>query len=78
MYKLVRNESANFQDAVALVSSNAAAAANLSDRGQLVAGQRADFILVEAGELPKLMLVVAAGQVAYMAPGMAARLAVTA
>lgn len=78
VYKLVRNESANFQDAVALVSSNAAAAANLSDRGQLVAGQRADFILVEAGELPKLMLVVAAGQVAYMAPGMAARLAVTA
>lgn len=74
VYRLVRNKSASFEEAVALVSSNAAAAANLTDRGHLAQGQRADFLLVEAGDLPRLVATVAAGQIAYLAPGAAARL----
>lgn len=74
VYRLVRNASASFDEAVALVSANPAAAANLSDRGRLAPGQRADFLLVALGELPRLVATVAAGQIAYLAPGAAARL----
>lgn len=74
VYRLARNQSAAFDDAVALVSSNAAAAANLTDRGSLTQGQRADFLLVEPGEFPRLVATIAAGQIAYLAPGAATRL----
>ncbi len=74
VYRLTRNGSASFEDAVALVSRNAAAAANLTDRGGLAQGQRADFLLVEPGDLPRLVATIAAGQVAYLAPGAGARL----
>lgn len=74
VYRLARNESAPFDDAVALVSGNPATATNLTDRGRLENGQRADFLLVEPGEFPKLVATVAAGQIAYLAPGAAARL----
>lgn len=76
VYQLVRNESARFDDAVALVSRNAAAAANLLDRGHLIEGQRADFLLVEPGDLPKLVATIAGGQIAYLAPGAAALLSI--
>lgn len=74
VYKLTRNESTTMQQAVALVTVNAAKAAGLSCRGRLDAGQRADFLLVKPGVVPQLMAVVANGQLAYLAPGMAARL----
>jgi alpha-D-ribose 1-methylphosphonate 5-triphosphate diphosphatase len=74
VYRLARNNSATFEEAVALVSCNVAAAAGLSDRGSLANGQRGDFLLVEPGALPRLVATVAAGQIAYLAPGAAARL----
>ncbi|MGE4481518.1 alpha-D-ribose 1-methylphosphonate 5-triphosphate diphosphatase [Acidocella sp.] len=74
VYRLARNASASFGEAVALVTGNAAAAANLSDRGSLEHGRRADFLLVESGDLPRIVATVAAGRIAYLAPGAAARL----
>lgn len=74
VYKLTRNQSTTMQQAVALVTENAAKAAGLLCRGRLEAGQRADFLLVKSGEFPELMAVVANGEIAYLAPGMAARL----
>ncbi len=78
VYHLARGGSARFEDAVALVSRNAAAAARLAGRGGLEPGQRADFLLVEAGAIPKLVAAVAAGRIAYLAPGAASLLRVTA
>lgn len=74
VYKLARNESASMQDSTALVSANAALAANLPDRGGLAAGQRADFLLVEPSAQPRLIATIAGGQIAYLAPNAAARL----
>jgi alpha-D-ribose 1-methylphosphonate 5-triphosphate diphosphatase len=73
VYRLARNNSASFDAAVALVSRNAAAAAQLSDRGSLVPGQRADFLLVEPAAQPRLIATIAAGRIAYLAPDAAGR-----
>lgn len=74
VYMLLRNGSAGFAEAVALVSGNVAKAAELSDRGGLAQGQRADFLLVEPGEQARLIMTVAAGQITYLAPGALSRL----
>ena len=48
----------------ALVSSNPAAAAGLTDRGTLEPGKRADLVLVEPGPLPRIVATVANGRIA--------------
>ncbi len=68
VYRLTRNGSATFNESVALVTKNAAAMSQLSDRGTLNAGQRADIVLVEPGPLPRVVATIVAGRVAYMAP----------
>jgi alpha-D-ribose 1-methylphosphonate 5-triphosphate diphosphatase len=51
----------------ALVSRNAAAAAGLTDRGSLAAGQRADVLLVDAsGPAPRLVATIAGGVPAHL------------
>ncbi len=76
VYRLARNESASFAEAVALVTKNAAQMAMLQDRGQLDLGQRGDVVLVEPGELPRIVATIAAGKLAYIAPDAVARLRV--
>jgi alpha-D-ribose 1-methylphosphonate 5-triphosphate diphosphatase len=78
VYRIARNGSAGFAEAAALVTRNAARLAWLSDRGDLGVGQRADLILVEPGEVPRLAVVIAGGGLAYLAPEFAARVAITA
>ena len=50
----------------ALVSANPAAAANLSDRGGLAAGMRADLIVAAAGPAPRIVATIAAGRIAHL------------
>ena len=48
----------------ALVSTNPAEAAGLTDRGSLAAGMRADVVLVEPGPLPRVVATIANGRIA--------------
>jgi alpha-D-ribose 1-methylphosphonate 5-triphosphate diphosphatase len=68
VYRLARNESASFADAVVLVTKNAARMARLDDRGELTVGQRGDVVLVEPGPLPRIVATIAGGKLAYVAP----------
>lgn len=68
VYKLIRNKSATMAEATALVSENAAQAVGLVGRGALRPGQKADFLLVEPSEVPRLVATIANGQIAHMAP----------
>ena len=54
----------DFAAAWALISANPAAAAGLTDRGNLAPGQRADLVLVEPGPLPRVVVTIANGQIA--------------
>lgn len=74
IYKLARNGSATFDEALALVTRNAASLAKLGDRGTLAAGQRGDAVLVERGEVPRVVATICAGKIAYLAPGAVGRL----
>ena len=74
VYHLGRNGSASFTEATSLASANAADAARLADRGRLALGQRADILLVDPAPLPRLMAVVCAGRLAWLAPDAANRL----
>lgn len=74
VYRLIHNHSATASEAIALVTQNAAQAAGLTDRGTFGLGQRADFILVEAGRVPKLQATIVQGRIAYMAPDFVSRL----
>jgi alpha-D-ribose 1-methylphosphonate 5-triphosphate diphosphatase len=78
IYRIARNGGADFADAVALVTRNAARLAWLSDRGDLGVGQRADLILVDPQPVPRLAMVIAGGNLAYVAPDYAARLSIKA
>ena len=49
----------------ALVSANPAAAAGLADRGTLDTGKRADIVLIEAGESPRVVAVLTQGRIAF-------------
>jgi alpha-D-ribose 1-methylphosphonate 5-triphosphate diphosphatase len=74
VYILARNGSAAFGDAQALVTRNAAALARLGDRGTLEIGQRGDAVLVEPGEVPRVVATICAGRIAYLAPDAVQRL----
>jgi alpha-D-ribose 1-methylphosphonate 5-triphosphate diphosphatase len=73
-YRIARNGSADFAASVALVTKNAARLAALADRGALSPGQRADIILVDPLPVPRLVMVIAEGALAYLAPGYDSRL----
>jgi alpha-D-ribose 1-methylphosphonate 5-triphosphate diphosphatase len=78
VYRIARNGSADWAPAVALVTSNAARLARLTDRGDLSIGQRADIILVDPLPTPRLAVVIAGGGLAYVAPEYASRLSINA
>jgi alpha-D-ribose 1-methylphosphonate 5-triphosphate diphosphatase len=78
VYRVARNGSAPFADSVALVTKNAAAMAQLSDRGSLELGHRGDILLVEPGPLPRLVATIVAGKVVYLAADALSRITVTA
>ena len=63
-FKLVQDGVVPFEDAWALVSTNAAEAAGLSDRGTLEAGKRADVLLVDDSDpaSPQVVTVFAGGK----------------
>lgn len=76
-YRIARNQSAAFDDAIALVTRNAAKISGLADRGDLAIGNRADIILTDPGPdraTPKVLATIANGRLAYLAPEAAARL----
>jgi alpha-D-ribose 1-methylphosphonate 5-triphosphate diphosphatase len=60
----------------ALISANPAAAARLSDRGTISAGNRADLVIVDP-MIPQVVATIAAGRVAFLSAAGAGRLGVT-
>jgi alpha-D-ribose 1-methylphosphonate 5-triphosphate diphosphatase len=75
-FALMRRGRLDAAAAWALVSSNPAEALGLHDRGRLAPGLRADALVVEgAPDTPRLVAVFAAGELAWLAPGAAARIA---
>ncbi|MBA4212610.1 MAG: alpha-D-ribose 1-methylphosphonate 5-triphosphate diphosphatase [Polaromonas sp.] len=70
-FRLVADGACSFKDAWALVSSNAADAAHLHDRGQLAVGQRADVLVVEPpSAMPaRVALHLIAGRLAHVSMG---------
>ncbi|MEJ0070866.1 MAG: alpha-D-ribose 1-methylphosphonate 5-triphosphate diphosphatase [Pseudomonadota bacterium] len=73
-FALVRTGIVGLGAAWDLISANAAAAVGLDDRGQLVAGRRADLVLVDDRDpaLPTVAATLVAGSAAYVGPSLAA------
>ena len=57
-----------------LVSANPAEAAGLQDRGSLAEGMRADAVLVEPGDAPRVVATIAGGRIAAATAELAGRL----
>ena len=57
-----------------LISGNPAAAAGLSDRGQIAPGLRADLVIVSRDPAPHVVATIAGGRLAYLSAEGAARL----
>lgn len=70
-FRLVADGACRFEEAWALVSTNAADAALLPDRGRLAVGQRADLLLVEPpADMPaRVVMHLINGQVAHATRG---------
>jgi len=68
-FRLAADGVAPLHEAWQLVSASPAAAAGLTDRGSIVAGQRADLIFVDAADplRPRLVAAMVAGRLAYLA-----------
>ncbi|GGI99485.1 alpha-D-ribose 1-methylphosphonate 5-triphosphate diphosphatase [Neoroseomonas lacus] len=73
-FAMVKRGVLDLPRAWALVSANPAAACGLADRGRLAAGLRGDVVVVDPDQ-PAPVAVFAAGRLAWIAPGAAARLA---
>lgn len=65
-FLLARRESARFADAWALVSKAPAQAFGLDDRGVVAAGKRADLLLVEDADHPRVVAVIAGGKLVHL------------
>jgi alpha-D-ribose 1-methylphosphonate 5-triphosphate diphosphatase len=65
-FVLARNGAATFADAWALVSQAPAVAFGLNDRGVIAPGRRADLVLVEDGDHPRVIAVIAAGKLVHL------------
>jgi alpha-D-ribose 1-methylphosphonate 5-triphosphate diphosphatase len=72
-FVMSRRGEMNLATAWELVSANPAAAARLSDRGRIAPGLRGDVVIVDAGARAPVATF-AAGRLAWLAPGAAARL----
>lgn len=70
-FRLAREGICGFADAWALIAANPAAAAGLTDRGNLAPGLRADLLLVEAmdGLFPRAAATFVAGRLAHAGKG---------
>jgi len=65
-FVLARNGAATFAEAWALVSKAPAEAFGLDDRGVIAPGQRADLVLVEESEHPRVVAVIAKGRLVHL------------
>ncbi|CAN5116953.1 alpha-D-ribose 1-methylphosphonate 5-triphosphate diphosphatase [soil metagenome] len=65
-FVLARNGAATFAEAWALVSKAPAKAFGLDDRGVIAPGKRADLVLVEEREHPRVVAVIAAGRLVHL------------
>jgi alpha-D-ribose 1-methylphosphonate 5-triphosphate diphosphatase len=63
--KIAEASGGNVAKAVAMTGRNPARAAGLMDRGEIAIGQRADLIVVEAGEVPRIRATFRGGRVVY-------------
>jgi alpha-D-ribose 1-methylphosphonate 5-triphosphate diphosphatase len=67
-FKLIREDALPLAQVWPLVSTNAAAAAGLADRGRIADGQRADLVLVDAtGRYPVAVATLTAGRLVHLA-----------
>jgi alpha-D-ribose 1-methylphosphonate 5-triphosphate diphosphatase len=68
-FRLAADRVVGFPEAWGLVSSNAAAAAGLDDRGAISLGQRADLVLIDDARpaTPRVAATIAGGNIAYVA-----------
>jgi alpha-D-ribose 1-methylphosphonate 5-triphosphate diphosphatase len=73
---LAGRDTLDLPSAWALISTNPAAAAGLSDRGAIADGLRADLVLVDP-LVPRVVATIAGGQIAYLTAAGAARLSLT-
>ncbi len=64
-YKIARENILPLEQAVSLITKNAAQSANLLDRGRLEPGLRADLVLIEETEYPRVRATFRQGQVVY-------------
>lgn len=65
--RLVKGDVLDLGRAWALISRHPAAAMKLDDRGELATGRRADVIVVDFRDMPKVMATIVAGKVVYRA-----------
>ncbi len=65
-FLLARSGAASFEKAWSLVSTAPARAFGLDDRGVIAPGKRADLILVEDREHPRVVAVIAAGKLVHL------------
>ncbi len=65
-FVLARNGAATFAEAWALVSKAPAKAFGLNDRGVIAPGKRADLVLVEDREHPRVVAVIAKGRLVHL------------
>jgi alpha-D-ribose 1-methylphosphonate 5-triphosphate diphosphatase len=64
-YKIARENILPLEHAVSLITGNAAQSANLSDRGRLEPGLRADLVLIEETEHPRVRATFRQGRAVY-------------
>lgn len=68
-FRLAAPNDAGFAEAWRLLSTNAAAAVGLADRGRLQEGKRADVVLIDAKDVrhPKVVATFVGGRLVYSA-----------
>ncbi len=64
-YKIARENILPLEQAVSLITKNAAQSANLLDRGRLASGLRADLVLIEETEHPRVRATFRQGHAVY-------------
>lgn len=65
IFKLADMSEGGLPAAVAMATGNAARSAGLTDRGEITVGQRADFVVVEKGDVHRIRATFRAGRFVY-------------
>jgi len=65
IFKLAEVAQGGLAEAVAMATAHAARAAGLDDRGEIAIGQRADFVVVEKGDVHRIRATFRGGQFVY-------------